>query len=441
MDCSLTGSMEPFLQMEILPPNVSKIVLHRNNISSFPTESMNFVNDDVKELKLAFNEIQKLETRAVGKSFPMLVALELYQNKIEHIRRGDSVALNRLKVLDLGNNHIVTIESGSFSRLKMLKRLHLDGNRLQSLLPDTFFGLEGLHELKLDSNHLTILDWKWLHHMTSLEELMVKSNKIRYIQPFNITWQKSLKKINLSDNQIQYLPNLPALENINAGNKAGEFWYLDLNDNPVKCNCFMTSLAAFAWKNLNKAVCGIGMKCKLEKTTPVSMAQWTPENQCNSSKRMTFVEKFLKTSACEEPFLRLKVFRLDLKEETSRILLCAASGYGFPIVQIKNLSDTTVSTQIGKNIAISYVEGNEPVSSFQCIAENSVGLVRSSEWTQSNDKLLQKPKTNKIPETKEHEVVTISLAFLFTVFLLCITVTVAIAVAYVWMLFSGEIGE
>ena len=110
--------------------------------------------------------------------------------------------------------------------------------------------------------------------MTSLEELFIMSNTIRYIEPFNMTWQKSLRKINLSDNQIQYLPNLPALENINyAVHKSGESWYLDLTDNPVKCSCFMTSLRDYAWQNLNKAVCGVGMKCQLEDAVPDSKAQ------------------------------------------------------------------------------------------------------------------------------------------------------------------------
>ena len=443
MDCSSAGLKEPFDQMGILPSNISKVELQRNNITSLPTKLLTFVNKDVKELIVAFNEIQRIETKALGKSFPMLFVLELYQNRIRHIHRGDFVALNTLKVLDLGKNQIVTIEKGSFSKMKMLKQLNIDGNQLQSLLPDTFTGLENLQVLKLDSNHLTVLDWKWLHHMTSLEELFVQSNKIRYTQPFDLIWQKSLRKINLSDNQIQYLLNLPTLKNINGVTKAGKDWYMDLSGNPVKCNCFMTSLKYYDWQNLNKAVCGIGMKCHPESIISDSTAQWTIENPCNSSKRMRFVEKYQKMSACQEPHQRLKVSKLDVKEKTFTILQCAASGSIIPNVQIKRLnSDMIVSTQIAKNIAISYLENNESVTNFQCIAENTVGSARSSDWIESKARYSKKPcleKTNKRPETNED--VTISLVFQFTTFFICTAITLVITVAYIWMLFSRELAE
>ena len=389
MDCALAGFKEPFDQMEIMPSNIAKVELQRNNITSLPTKPLTFVNKDVKELILAFNEIQRVETKVLGKSFPMLFALELYQNRILHIHRGDFVALNTLKVLDLGKNQIEKIAEGSFLKLKTLKQLNIDGNQLQSLLPDTFTGLENLQVLKLDSNHLTILDWKWLHHMTSLEELFIKSNKIRYIKPFNITWQKSLKKVNLSDNQIQYLPNLPAVENINAVNKPGEGWFLDLSGNPVTCNCFMTSLRDYTWHNLYTAVCGIGMKCQLEGTIIIdnSSVQWAPESGCNASRRMVFVEKYLKMSTCERPHLRLGVLKNNMNVGNFTILQCVATGPLVSSVRIEHLNGrTAVPTLIEKNIAISYLESTEPVDEFMCIAENNVVCVENSDWMQSKGK-------------------------------------------------------
>ena len=433
MDCSSIYIKKPFVQMRIMPANITTIDLKRNNISRFPLVHVMYTNEIVKEIKLWFNEIQKVETSILGKLFPMLTVLQLHRNKITHITNGDFIAVNRLRVLDLGENQIISIEEGSFARLKMLKELNLDGNRLQSLLPDTFTGLKSLLVLKLNSNNLTNLDQKWLDQMSSLEELFAKNNRVRYIKPFNITWGKSLRKINLSDNQIQYLPNLPALENINAGNKAGEGWFMDLSDNPVNCNCVMTTLVNFARQNLNKAVCGIGMKCQLIK----SKAEWTPENSCNTSLRMIFVDKYLKMPACEEPHQRLKVFKLKVKEAAFTVLQCVASGSLVPKVQINRLnSDIIVSTQIAKNMAIFYLESNESVRNFQCVAENNVLSVKSSEWMQP-----KKTCPNIMTEIKECKGDMISLTFPFTVFIICMTVTVAITVPYVWMFFSEEHGD
>ena len=430
LDCSSTGIRKPFMQMAKVPSNITTVDLKRNNISRLPALHLMYRNEVIKELKLWFNEIQKVETSMLGKSFPMLVVLQLHRNKIKHITRLDFIALNKLRILDLGENQIITIEKSSFVRLRNLKQLNLGGNRLQSLLPDTFTGLERLLVLKLNSNHLTILDQKWLHHMRSLEELFVKSNRIRYMKPFDMTWQKSLRKVSLSDNQIQYLPNLPAFENINSVNKAGEGWYLDLSGNPVTCNCFMPSLANYAWKNLDKAVCGIGMKCQLKDAVSNSRAQWTPDIGCNTSLRMGFFQKYLKMSECQEPQQKLKVSNFDVKGVSLSILECVASGILVPHVQIKRLnSDTKVSTQIAKNIAISYLKSNESVSDFNCIAENNVGSVRSSEWIESKRKYFKKQSPNKINKT-------LGEIFPITVFVTCTTVTFAITVAYVLMLFS-----
>ena len=434
MDCSSMGIKKPFVKMEMLPSNVTTIDLKRNNISMLPSEYLMYTNEDIKEIKLWFNEIQKVQTSMLGKSFPCLVVLQLHQNKITHITSVDFIAVNRLRVLDLGENQIITIEKGSFARLKMLKELNLDGNRLQSLLPDSFAGLISLSVLKLNLNDLTILDGKWLHQMISLEELFAKSNKIRYIKPFNITWQKSLRKINLFDNQIQYLPNLPALENINAVNQAGEGWYMELGKNPVKCNCFMKSMANYIWQNLKKAVCGISIKCQLEGHLE-SEAQWALENRCNVSQRMRFVDKYLKMSECQEPQQRLRVSKIDVNKVTFTILQCVAAGSIVPNVKIKHLiDDTMISTQAAKNIAIYYVQSNESVSNFQCIAENNVGLVKSSEWIESKSNCSKKECSNKMNKTlhaKNQDFGMKRVIFPFTIFLICMAITVAICVAYI----------
>ena len=136
-----------------IPPNVIKIDLSGNQITTLSTES--------------FPQDSKWET------------LNLTNNRITIIRRAAFVNLNQLKDLYLNGNKISEIESGAFGNLDQLKTLTLNGNPLQEIRGDMWQGLRGLVVLRIRTANTTLRRPKAFSNLQSLQNLSLNLEHLK----------------------------------------------------------------------------------------------------------------------------------------------------------------------------------------------------------------------------------------------------------------------
>jgi hypothetical protein len=104
-------------------------------------------HDATKMLLLGRNVLQKVPPAV--QTLKRLIFLDLSNNKISALKRGDLNALEHLKFLLLRNNQIQTVEIGTFLGNKELQYLDLSLNPIQEIVYGSFLGLQSLEALNL----------------------------------------------------------------------------------------------------------------------------------------------------------------------------------------------------------------------------------------------------------------------------------------------------
>jgi Leucine-rich repeat (LRR) protein len=167
--------------------HAEELILHRQNLSSFPTTLFQLSN------------LRKLEISAC---------------QLKHIP-SEIGTLPHLEQLALPNNNLQEIPQ-SLTALKQLKLLDLSGNEFQQL-PDFIGIISSLETLILSDNQLQEIP-EALHKLNTLSKLDLSSNQIRNI-PSKLCQLKQLRQLNLSNNQLKRLPNkLQGWENLDSLN-------------------------------------------------------------------------------------------------------------------------------------------------------------------------------------------------------------------------------
>ena len=264
MDCASAGLQELMFDLKIFKRKIKIIDFRRNKITGLEFRNFNAINEDLEEMIFDFNQIVRMHK--IGRSFPNMKKLSVLYNRIQKVKKGDLLFVNNLQSLDLGNNQISEIDDGSFFSQENLEKLLLDGNQLTSIKSMTFLGLSNLKILSIKRNYLTVLHNKWFEYLPNLSELSVKSNRIKYLKPFDMKWPKSLTKIDLSSNRLEYIPNLPSMKNVTDEMIEVKEWFIDLNKNPVSCECVISDHQKYNTLELEKALCGISIECSFGDT-------------------------------------------------------------------------------------------------------------------------------------------------------------------------------
>uniref|UniRef100_A0A673KVS7 Uncharacterized protein n=1 Tax=Sinocyclocheilus rhinocerous TaxID=307959 RepID=A0A673KVS7_9TELE len=127
--------------------------LQWNNITSISKDEMQFCTQ-LTQLDLSNNNytVSLLSSTAY-----QVFNLDLANNKLDSVRRGDFDSLNSLKNLSLPDNQISCIEAGSFNRLTNLIFLNLQSNKLSqcSIKASVFSRLPNLKTLLLNNNYIS----------------------------------------------------------------------------------------------------------------------------------------------------------------------------------------------------------------------------------------------------------------------------------------------
>lgn len=195
----------------------------------------------------AFKDLKALTTLMIGSNrlFPngyfkkdlhKLESLEMANNKLDSLRRGDFESLKSLKNLSLPDNKILFIEAGSFNGLTNLTLLNLQSNKLsRSSIKDSVFSrLPNLKTLLLNNNHIAYdnqealaqppfqnlgklktlnifsqsnrgmcyLPLNLFKGLQSLEELQAENLNINSLHPDTFTYTPSLLELDLNRNNF-----------------------------------------------------------------------------------------------------------------------------------------------------------------------------------------------------------------------------------------------
>ncbi|XP_071946881.1 adhesion G protein-coupled receptor A3-like [Antedon mediterranea] len=119
--------------------------------------------------------------------------LDLSNNDITILRKGDFNGLRQLKKLDLSNNRISTIEPDAFSQLENLKRLDLSNNQLRTIINSSLFnGLVSLEKLNLSFNLISRLPEGCFDSLPNLKTLDFQSAYV--LCDCKMTWLLKWKK-------------------------------------------------------------------------------------------------------------------------------------------------------------------------------------------------------------------------------------------------------
>ncbi|XP_053661743.1 leucine-rich repeat-containing protein 15-like [Anopheles marshallii] len=187
----------------VLPPNVRQLLLQHNELTTWPFES---VPETLTELSLRFNQIDQIARQTTN-----VRSLDLSSNRLA-IFPGEYFPL--LEELDLSSNYFE-----EFPRF---------GNQTKSIGKISFNRMPNLRSIGR-STFAAIAD--------NLQELEISfCPRLATIEPNTFIDLKALNRLDLSYNALQQVPeNMAHWQQIEHG--------VDLQGNPINCNCSMQWLA------------------------------------------------------------------------------------------------------------------------------------------------------------------------------------------------------
>jgi hypothetical protein len=141
------------------------------------------------------------------KSFPKLIYLDLYGNKISNLNNALDSFPSTLIHLDLGGNEIKQINTGSFNGFPFMKFINLDilklssqvcEGRLSYIQPRIFKGLHKLRGLDLAWANVDTFDKNTFLHLNNVSNLRLRHSNINFLNDSSFDGLESLKTLDLS---------------------------------------------------------------------------------------------------------------------------------------------------------------------------------------------------------------------------------------------------
>ncbi|XP_034487894.1 protein toll [Drosophila innubila] len=216
--------------------NLVNLDLHKNRLTHLPEEIFIHLTK-LENLNLADNKLTEISTKLFSK-LSNLKNLQINDNQLIHIRSKAFIGNPSLRQLNLANNRIDLQEymtnseavrdiGSPFSPLKNLTKLNLRNNSLMLVFSDWKYAMPELQEIDLSYNNLAWLDYPDLD----------------FVSKFDLT-------VNVTHNQISTVrfykqAEFPQLENESRLVHGVKTVRLELNDNPLNCDCTMLRFLQF----------------------------------------------------------------------------------------------------------------------------------------------------------------------------------------------------
>ncbi|KAH8369717.1 hypothetical protein KR093_000679 [Drosophila rubida] len=239
--------------------------------------------------------------------------------------------LRNLENLNLNRNMIKSIQNKALANFSQLVSLSLRHNQVDVLQDHAFYGLGALDSLDLSYNGIVAISSASLKHLTRLTVLDLTHNFLRALTSDLIAPLPSLRELRLDGNDISIVAR-------NAMDRAHELQSLQMQDNPLSCDC---SIRPFAeWLQVSKLSSSLSASCvtppRLEGApllqVPVETLTCDMDNvEKDNVNIMEHLETLAKPNQTSSPVK-------DLSEEIILQELHYSTDYGLILTWLLNLS-------------------------------------------------------------------------------------------------------
>uniref|UniRef100_A0A4W6CLK3 TIR domain-containing protein n=1 Tax=Lates calcarifer TaxID=8187 RepID=A0A4W6CLK3_LATCA len=130
-----------------------------------------------------------------------VISVQLLNNKLQQINRGDFDGMSKMRFLSLSMNQIVHVDDGSFIHLVALTTLYMSLNKLTKLSGNVFQGLSNLTRLDLSSNNIQFIHTSAFQPLCSLQRVWLELNQLKQVTDIQPILQlPHLQKLNIRGN-------------------------------------------------------------------------------------------------------------------------------------------------------------------------------------------------------------------------------------------------
>lgn len=164
-------------------------------------------------------------------------------------------SLTNLIKLDVSNNQLITLESGAFANVHNIQDINLENNQLTlsdhllegsidpQQLGSPFQNAFQLSRLNLRNNSIMYIYRDWKFQLLNLQVLDLSFNNISILSDDDLQFlTRHDLELNLTHNQLSLI-NFQNIE-YNQETKPNKI-IMDLNDNPVQCDCVLLSFVQY----------------------------------------------------------------------------------------------------------------------------------------------------------------------------------------------------
>ncbi|KAL7731678.1 hypothetical protein ACLKA6_000967 [Drosophila palustris] len=235
--------------------------LSYNQISRVHSDVVNAWRN-VVEMRLSNNLIVELQ-QGTFRNLPKLQYLDLSSNEIASVQPGALKGLPELQEFVLADNKLVELKDHVFEELPSLLASHFQYNKLRYISPESFHHANSLVFLNLSNNHFRNMENIGLRSMRNLEVLDLSTNGVKLVSTMPLKALNWLVELKMDNNQIcriqgspfETMPRLRVLSMRNNQlrtikertfrNLRGNIAILDVDGNPIDCNCEMQWLSVW----------------------------------------------------------------------------------------------------------------------------------------------------------------------------------------------------
>ncbi|XP_022105012.1 leucine-rich repeats and immunoglobulin-like domains protein 2 [Acanthaster planci] len=196
------------------------------------------------------------------RGFVSLTELHLANNRLLFVSPTSLSQLTMLRSLYLDGNALTSLSGGVFLNLAKLIQLSITNNQLSVLHPDYFIGLDSLERLYLAGNRLFYVHSEMFRHIPRLIRVDLSQNELDVYDTTNCSRHTSLQKVLLAHNLLRDISNLlghcTSLTRLDVSfnqiqmvpvNSTGALSRLELEGNPLQCDCRLTGLRDWLLNN------------------------------------------------------------------------------------------------------------------------------------------------------------------------------------------------